>query len=53
MGPRDVLVSVEDPTKWPYTSLFKTRSGHLVGKIVTYSAEANKYPLITKHYTDL
>lgn len=42
MGPKDVHPT---PTgNWPYTSLWKTRAGHVVGKTVNYLEPGNPFP---------
>lgn len=53
VGPQDACVSVENPYKYPYTSLFKLRHNRkLVGKIVsgyTNNIE-NQYPIVQRYY---
>ena len=34
IGDKDIIVNVEDPYNFPYVSVFKTRSGTVVGKSV-------------------
>lgn len=52
IGPLDACVSIENEYKYPYTSLFKTRGGQLIGKSVDSYTNSikNKYPIITKYY---
>jgi len=53
INPRDICVFVESVYAYPYTNLFKTRNGTLVGKIVATDkdTEGNRiYPEINTYY---
>lgn len=52
IGAQDVVLSLDNEHKFPYTTLFKLRHGDIIGKLVnTYTDEIpHKLPLVTKYY---
>jgi hypothetical protein len=53
IGPRDICISIQNVDVYPFTNLFKTRNGLLVGKItaINRGEQGNRiYPEIETYH---